>query len=252
MTTNSFEDSVPPHEPAEDAFVLAARAGLALIPGVGGLAGDVWAHSLDTRDKRQRHDYDIKVARALDLLVKRDRDAPSVDDIIASDEFLAAINFTRRVASETVSEAKRERLAQAAASSGPWSDFTSSERSGYLRLVAKYDELHIWLLAYFADPVAWLDAHELTHVHEDVTAAEMGTQIAWALDVGFGDERSPDDVPAVVQDALEDLAMDSVLSPILLQTIRDRPFAGQATSRGRRLLAYLRETPISVPVPSDL
>lgn len=229
-----------------------ARSGLALIPGVGGVAGEVWAHTLDTRDKRQRREFDIKVARALDKLISTPGNAPSVAAIVASDEFLAALNFSRRVASETASDAKRERLARAAASSGPWSDFTGSERSGFLRLVGKYDELHIWLLGYFADPVAWLDAHELSRVHEGVTAAEIGTQIAWALDLGYGDDRSPDDVPAVVQDALEDLAMDSVLSPILLQTIRDRPFAGQATSRGHRFLAFLREDPPSVPAPSDL
>lgn len=233
---------IPPHDPAEDAFATVGGMALDSIPLLGPLAGRALDHALATRERERRREFDVAVVAQLQSLAEGSEAVLTVADVVASDEFLAAITYTRRVAAETAEEAKRQRLALAAAQAGAWSDIAASERAGFLRLAAKYDELHIWLLAYFADPIRWLDAHGLTHVHDGITVDDRGTQLAEALGLGPEGERSADDVPDVVQDALDELATDSVLSPIVLDMARDEPFAPQLTSRGRRFLAFLRET----------
>lgn len=242
---------IPSHEPADDTLATVGGMALESIPLLGPLAGRALDHALATRERERRHEFDRAIVGELQRLAERMDETLTVADVVRSDEFFAALNYARRAAAETADDAKRQRLARAAAEAGPWSDFAASERAGFLRLVSKYDELHIWLLTYFADPVAWLDAHGLAHVHDGVNVGEIGEHVAEALDVGIPGDRQSDDVPHIVTDALEDLIGDNTMSLFSLASIRDRPFASQLTDRGRRFLAYLREeSPADKPRPA--
>lgn len=248
---DSLAEAVPVPEPAEGALTSVLKGGLSLLPG-GGVLTELIDYGLATRTEQQRHDFDMKLAKAVDALVARLDGAVTREQILRSDDFLAALHETWEAATKTRSVAKRKRLAAATAEAGPWSDFAQFERDRFVAFVAKYDDLHVWLLAYFADPVAWLDAHGMSHVYEDRHTDEIGAQIAEAFGLGTAGERVADDVPEAVQDAIADLASDSLISPIVLDSIRDNVYASQTTNRGHRFLAFVRELePALMPAPTE-
>jgi len=150
---------IPPHEPSTDALAFAAKAGLAIIPGIGGLLAETLGYGMQIRQAERQNDFNVRVARELESLGATLASPITVEDVITSDEFLASVTRASRLASEAATDSKRRRLAAVAANSGPWALSTRRERSEFRRLVEDYDDLHIWLLHYLSDPVSWLVAH---------------------------------------------------------------------------------------------
>ncbi|MDT3331417.1 hypothetical protein Q9S78_12130 [Microbacterium sp. KSW-18] len=187
-----LEDRVPPHEPSEDTLAYAGKAALSLIPGLGGLAAETLAYALSTRQAQRQHEFHVELARALDQVVSRLDETLTVEAVVDSDEFVAAVTRAQRAASETASAKKRRRLAASAANGGSWAPFAETEREQFTRLAEEFSELHVWLLHYFTDPRGWLEARALYDQHTNVmlggilgplTTALGAPQAVWRSDV---------------------------------------------------------------------
>ncbi|MFB7251724.1 hypothetical protein [Microbacterium sp. NPDC056234] len=243
---------IPPSEPAQDILTTVLSAGVSAFPVGGGAVARVIDGAIAARAAERQHAYNVAVVAELNHIAERLDRSLTIADVIRSDEFISALSRTQREAAETASETKRARLARATVQSGPWSDVRASDRAAFLRLVAKYEDLHVWLLAYFADPAAWLDAHGLGYVYRE-GLSEVGAHVAEALGVGMEGSRSTEDIPYSVGDALDDLITDSTMSLVQLDGVVDDPFAPMITPRGRRFLEYLREdSPDHVEAPRDI
>ena len=94
---------VPPHEPAEDTLAFAGKAALSLVPVVGPLAAETLAHALETRQAERQHEFNVAIAQALTDAISRLDEAATIEDIVGSDEFIAAVTRAQRAAAETAS-----------------------------------------------------------------------------------------------------------------------------------------------------
>lgn len=240
--------AVPPHEPAEDALAFTGKLALSAIPVVGPLAVETIAHALDSRQSRRQHDFNVSIARTLTSALERIDAAVSLEDVIGSDEFIAAITRAQRVAAETASESKRRRLAAAVVNGGSWAPFTASEREQFTRLVDDFTDLHVWLLHYFVDPKGWLDARGLSSSYEGIYAGSVQGPLGAAL--GASEEGWLDAVRQVSGD-LDRAALGSIpLSGMMTQGGTVQP---RTSEKGRRFLAFLNEpSSLDVEPPASL
>lgn len=154
-----LNELVPPHEPAEDALVLAGGLALDAIPVVGPMATRALDHALAARDRDRRHEFDLAVVEEVQRLARQVDESLTVADVVESDDFLAAFNRGRRAAAETASAVRRRRLATAVAHSGSWARFSESERHQFGRLAEEFSDLHVWLLVYLDDRGDWRRSH---------------------------------------------------------------------------------------------
>ncbi|MBO3664787.1 hypothetical protein [Microbacterium stercoris] len=228
--------AVPSQEPAEDALAFASKLALAAVPVVGGMAAEALAHALDTRQAQRQHDFNRLLARELDAVVGRLDATLTLKDVVDSDEFLAAVTRAQRTAAETASEAKRRRLAAAVANAGSWARFSATERAHFARLVEEYDDLHIWLLHYFVDPRAWLEAHDMLEQHANNDTSTITAPLTTALGTVHMSE------PAR---AVADIERAGLTTGIPLTTIMEAQgtISPRTNAKGRRFLAYLTEAP---------
>lgn len=235
--------AVPPHEPADDTLAYVGKAALGAIPLVGSIAAETLAHALDMRQAERQHDFNLKVAHALTEALERLDASLTVEDVVDSDEFIAAITRAQRVASETASLSKRRRLAAAVVNGGRWAPFSASEREQFARLVEDFGELHIFLLHYFADPKAWLDAHDLESAYRNIHMGSVSTALSAALGAPEDDWRAP------VTQAVNDLSSNG-LADVPLRTLMsaDGVIASRTSEKGRRFLTFLDE-PASATAP---
>lgn len=238
----TLESLVPPHEPATDALTFVAGIALDAIPVLGPMGTRALDHALAARDRERRSEFDHAVVAEL----RRQADeALTVASVVASDEFLAALARGQRAASETASVTKRGRLGSAVASTITESSLAAHERAGFWRFLEQYDDLHVWLLGFFSDPVAWLDSHGLSAAHERIRGGSISEPLSAALGL------DPRGTPAV-REAIEDLQRDMMLGAFDLNTGRSErgQFNSQTTARGRRFLRFLGEDdPSSMNTP---
>lgn len=146
--------AVPPNDPDHDAVVDYSLIGVSFLPIAGQPIAELVRGSIARREAERQYDFNVKVATALDALV--DRSVWTVESVLDSDDFMAAVSKGSRAAAETASDAKRERLAAAAAMSGPWFDMEPTRKMQFLDMVTRYEDIHVLLLTYFRDPRAWL------------------------------------------------------------------------------------------------
>lgn len=239
---------VPPHEPAEDTLAFAGKAALSLVTVVGPLIAETLAHALETQQAERQHEFNVSIARALSDAIQRLDGSETIDDIIRSDEFIAAVTRAQRAAAETASLRKRERLAAAVANGGSWAPFSASEREQFTRLIEEFNELHIWLLHYFTDPAGWLKKRDLYEQHANLLMGGIDGPLSTALGVPERNWRGP------VKQAAGDLDRAGLASIPLTMTMTAQGVFGPRTSpKGQRFLAFLNETDsMSEEPPSDL
>jgi hypothetical protein len=236
--------AVPGHEPADDTLAFAGKAALSAVPIIGPLIAETLAYALDTRQAARQHEFNLLVAGALTDALARLGESLSIEDVVDSDEFVAAVTRAQRVASETADLNKRRRLASAAVNGGAWAPFSTSEREQFTRLVSDFDELHIFLLHFYVDPKAWLDAHELSSVYENMYMASCSAPLSTVLGAAEADWEPP------VKQAVADLSRNG-LADIPLTTIMsaDGVISPRASEKGRRFLVFVNE-PDSADVPA--
>lgn len=154
----SLDDLVPEHDPVKDAALSVGSALVGTIPVVGGAIGQVGAGLIASRQAARQHEFDQAVARVLEDLAQQVEEL-TPQAILDSDEFMAAYSHASRVAAETASKGKRERLASALRHAGPWSSVPNDRRTRFLTLVAEYEDIDVAVLHYLASPEMWLLAH---------------------------------------------------------------------------------------------
>lgn len=239
---------VPPHEPAEDALACAGKAALTMVPVVGSLAAETLAHALESRQAQRQHEFNVAIARALTTALDQLDETATIEDIVGSDEFIAAVTRAQRAAAETASQQKRERLAAAVANGGNWAPFAATEREQFTRLVDEFDALHIWLLHYFTDPAGWLQARDLYQQHANIMMGGIDGPLGSALNVHPGVWDGP------VKQAAADLDRNGLASiPLTTMMSAQGIFAPRTSSKGQRFLAFINETDsIAADAPTDL
>lgn len=243
-----LENLVPPHEPAEDTFAFAGKAALSMVPVVGPLAAETLAHALESRQAQRQHEFNTAIARALTDALDRLDDAATLESVIGSDEFIAAVTRAQRAAAETASRLKRQRLAAAVANGGSWAPFSASEREQFTRLVDDFDELHVWLLHYFTDPAAWLRARDLYAQHANLMMGGIEGPLGSAMQVSPQVWRGP------VEQAAAELDRAGLASiPLMTMMTSQGIFAPRTSEKGRRFLAFLNENDsVTVEAPGNL
>ncbi|MDQ4215068.1 hypothetical protein [Microbacterium capsulatum] len=231
-----LESLVPPYEPAADTLAFAGKAALTMVPIVGSVAAETLAHALATRQAERQHEFDVAIARALAETIERLDQNITVEDIVQSDEFIAAVTRAQRTAAETASQQKRHRLAAAVAHAGRWAGFSVSEREQFTRLVDDFDEMHVWLLHYFTDPAAWLKARGLYEQHSNIYMGGIDGPLGSALGLDGSVWGAP------VRQAAADLERAGLAS-IPLGTIMTAQgiFDPRTNGKGQRFLAFINE-----------
>lgn len=243
-----LEALVPPHEPAEDTFAYAGKAALSAIPVVGPLAAETLAFALESRQAQRQHDFNMAIAQALTGALAQLDETATLEDIVGSDEFIAAVTRAQRAAAETASEQKRHRLAAAVANGGSWAPFSASEREQFTRLVDEFDGLHVWMLHYFTNPAEWLKARGLYAQHENLLMGGISGPLESALGVSSDIAHGP------VTQAAADLERNGLASiPLTTTMSADGVFSARTNAKGRRFLAFLNEPEsITVDAPAHL
>lgn len=234
---SDLEALVPPNDPVEETLSFAGRAAISVVPVIGQLTADTLAHVLARRQAQRQHDFDVAVARALADAFERPKDTATLEEVVGSDEFIAAVTRAQRVAAETASQQKRRRLAAAVANGGSWAPFSAAEREQFTRLVEDFDALHIWLLHYFVDPVGWLKARDLYRQHENIYMGGVDGPLGSALSVSKEVWDGP------LNQAAGDLERNGLASiPLTTMMTAQGVFAPRTSNKGRRFLVFLNET----------
>jgi hypothetical protein len=150
---------VPSSNPDKDALIgLGLDLTSALVPFAGSFIADVSRGMLDRQAAAQQHEFNVAVVDAFTELAQS-IEGLTAEAILGSNEFLSALTKASRYASESDSHSKRRRLAWLAAQSGPWSDVSKQKRTYFLARAADYSDIHVFLLKYFRDPIAWQTEH---------------------------------------------------------------------------------------------
>ncbi|MGY4856859.1 hypothetical protein [Cryobacterium sp. AP23] len=156
---NNLVAAVPESNPDKDALIdYGLTAVNAFVPIVGSGIADLARGIIARKSEERQHAFDTLVALEVTRLAEQVAGI-TPQSMVESDEFMAAYAKASRVAAETESADKRQRLAAALTRMGPWSSIDPTRRQGLLDLVATYDDLQIFLLGYFRDPTAWLTAN---------------------------------------------------------------------------------------------
>ncbi|MEV8024618.1 hypothetical protein [Microbacterium sp. NPDC080220] len=234
---SDLEDLVPPHEPAEDAIAFAGRAALSLIPAVGPLASETLAYALEARQAQRQHQFNLQIARALTETMDRIGSAATLEDVVSSDDFIAGVTRAQRAAAETASASKRQRLAAAVANGGGWAPFSASERAQFVRLVEDFDELHVWLLHYFQNPMEWLQARGLYEQHSRISSGGIDGPLGAAL--GMRQSVWRESVAQAVAD-LDRAGLASI--PLTTMMSRNGIFQPRTSPKGERFLEFINES----------
>lgn len=226
---SELEGAVPRHEPAEDVMALVARIGLAGIPVVGPMAVETLAHAIESRQATRQHEFNLLLARKLSAAFER---LDGIQRFVSSDELVAEVTRAQRAAAESASDRKRVRLAQALANTMR-PDVSAADRRAFMRLVEAYEDLHIVILEYFADPRAMLASHGLWELYATVDVTNIEEPLSAILQQAPG--------TAAVRDAIEDLQRDMLLGSFDPHEIvgEKRAYNSRVSGRGRRFLAML-------------
>ncbi|WP_309102496.1 hypothetical protein [Microbacterium sp.] len=241
---------IPPHEPAEDALATIGGMALDAIPILGPLAGRALDHALASRAAQLRHEFDVAVVAKLKTLADAHNTELTVADIVNSDDFLAAFIRARRIATETASETKRERLAAAVANDGHWSPFARSEAQRFNRLVEAFDDLHVWLLHYLDQSVDWprvrgFEGNRWAPSENNPLSSILGVPFAtwWKPYAQSVADLQRDGLVEILDFSAPPIEPPAGFPPIPQAQLRDntREMRARTTQRGREFLAFIME-----------
>lgn len=232
-----LQDLVPEQNRGKDVAAAAGKAALAAIPFVGPFASEGLSFVLEGRQAQRQQEFNAAVARELDRVMGSISEPLTPEQLVESNEFCAAVTRAQRLAAETADEERRRWLAASVANSGSWAPFSETERQQFDRLVEDLDPLHVWLLHYFQDPAAWLQAHDLYEQHSGLYMAGVETPLASALNASqsvWGE---------VVRQAAAELERAGLASiPLGTTMSASGVFSRRTSARGSRFLLFIHET----------
>ncbi|WP_084076937.1 hypothetical protein [Demequina sp. NBRC 110057] len=230
-----LERALPETSFRSDAIGALAQGAVGSIPLAGPIAAEALGLALTRRRAARDQEFNRLVAEGLDQLRER-LDAMERSIAIDADEFVALATRAHREAAETASEAKRRRLASAVVNGGSWAPFNASEREQFGRLVAQLDELHVFLLHFFVDPRAWLEAHGLMGAQSNVLMGGISGPLTSAL--GVPETVWGEPIAQAVRD-LEDAGLAAI--PLRVTMTASGILQERTSPKGRRFLEFINE-----------
>ncbi|WP_029262158.1 MULTISPECIES: hypothetical protein [unclassified Microbacterium] len=232
--------TIPPDDGAGELTAHFVSSLVELVPGVGPTAARAIDYKMTRRKAARDREFMIAVVAAIKELWEKSEKRPPIEEVFDSDEYLAAFERCSRVASESASDTKRARLARAAATA-VLGDIKEAEIEMFLELTERYSDVHVWLLAFYCDPAAWLEANGMGQAAAPgIRGGKRDEPLQAALRV------SPMSM-SIVKAAVEDLQRDMMLVSFdLNENVGDRQqFAPQTRRRARRFLRFIGETGLS-------
>ena len=231
-----LEDLVPKQNRGQDLAAGAGKAALSAIPFVGPIASEGLSLILDSRQAMRQQEFNTAVAHELSRVMASIAESLTPEQLIESDEFCAAVTHAQRLAAETASKDRRRWLAAAVANAGSWAPFSETERQQFGRLTEDLDPLHVWLLQYFKDPTAWLQAHDLYAEHSNIYMAGVETPLESAFNANSSVWGEP------VKQAAADLERAGLASiPLGTMMSANGVLSPRTSARGIRFLLFINE-----------
>lgn len=234
--------SVPADDEVDEIATHIGASLIELVPGIGPTVARAIDFKIARRKTARDRQFQVEVVAAIKDLWDASERRPAFDELVDSDAFVSAFERSSRAASETISSTKRARLARATASAVFPDTIRAAEIETFLDLTERYSDLHVWLLAFYCDPVAWLEAHgKADAASPQIRGGKRDEPLYAALEL---DPQNMD----IVQAAIEDLQRDTMLGVFTLDEIVGdrRQFAPQTRHRARRFLAFIGETDTTV------
>lgn len=221
-----------------DSSGLAAHIGasiIELLPGIGPTAARALDFKVARRNSERDRRFQVAMIAEIKGLWESLKNRPSIEDVIDSDRFTAVFNRCSRAASQTTSETKRARLARAGAAAVLPGTIREAEVEVFLDYIDRYTDLHIWLVVFYCDPEAWLNANDL---QDFANPRIRGGKRKEPLDAALNLDS---EAMFTVYDAIEDLQRDMMLGIFdLNEDVADRrQYEPQTRQRARRFLRFI-------------
>jgi hypothetical protein len=146
---------------AGDIAHTAAKAGLSLIPWVGGSAAEIFA-AIVTPPLQKRRDMWIEdLAKEL-ADIRESRPELHIDDLLGSDQFITATLHATQTALKNHQKEKLEALKNSVLNVAIGTSLDEDVQMVFLRYIDELTPWHLRILAYFQDPAGWLKEHSVT------------------------------------------------------------------------------------------
>lgn len=242
--SDDLSDWTEPPDPVKDGFAAALSGGAGAAAVASGLAsavpvaGPLISKAIDgtlayRHNKWLREGFDRVASRLRKL---EEAGGPTIVEMLASDEFVAACAAVEQDLRRTASEEKRHRLADALLRMGPWGPDDEETRRQFFSYVERYGELHIQLLDFFENPLAWL--RRGTPDYDPNRLYSGGIASVFNSYMFPGEPNWQERVSPV----LADLSNDGLVESPGLNTIMTSQGVHQAriTRRGTHFLAFIR------------
>lgn len=233
--SNDLSDWTEPPDAVKGSLTAAGLGAIGAIPVAGAPLTAAIDAAVSHRHEKWLREGFSRVAARLRALEEAGT-GPSVQDVLDSDEFIAACAAVSQDLQRTASEEKRRRLADVLTKMGPWGPEDAETRRQFFSYVESYDEPHMLMLDFFADPVGWIRRGTPAYDPASYMAGGVATLLTsymFPADPGWQERLGP---------VLAQLQSDGLIeSPGLNTTMTSQGMhASRLTRRGRRFLRFIR------------
>lgn len=146
----SSEKNDPPERSGRDVGHSVTKAGLSMIPVVGGAAAELFQNIVQPPLERRRTEWMAEIGERLQQLEEK---GFNLEDLKANDQFVSAAMYASQLAIRTHSEEKREALRNALTNIAVGQAPEEATQHVFLNLVDTLSELHVRILRLFQAPI---------------------------------------------------------------------------------------------------
>jgi hypothetical protein len=151
-------NSQKPKSSGGDIAHKAVKAGLSLIPWVGGSAAEIFAAIMAPPLQKRRDQWIEDIAKELgDLRDKRPE--INLDELLTSDKFITVVLHATQTALKNHQKEKLEALKNSILNAALRTDLDEDLQMVFMRYIDELTPWHLRILTYFQDPDGWLKVH---------------------------------------------------------------------------------------------
>jgi hypothetical protein len=152
-------DLTPPKEDYGDHLHTLARAGVSLIPLVGGAAVELFNTIIAPPILRRRNEWMEEIAEALQKLAAEKK--ITLDTLKDDPAFIDSVLQATQAAIRSHQQTKRDALRNAVLNSALPGSPDSSTQLMFISFIDRFTEWHIRILSLFSDPPRWATKHDV-------------------------------------------------------------------------------------------
>jgi hypothetical protein len=152
-------DLTPPKEDYGDHLHTLARAGVSLIPLVGGAAVELFNTIIAPPILRRRNEWMEEIAEALQKLAAEKK--ITLDTLKDDPAFIDSVLQATQAAIRSHQQTKRDALRNAVLNSALPGSPDSSTQLMFISFIDRFTEWHIRILSLFIDPPRWATKHDV-------------------------------------------------------------------------------------------